>query len=202
MLNEWSHVHSELRRQMRAGSVRYVNGQPKKFKVMLDQCMWPMDTKEPFRIGAGGGQRFTGAIRDVRVYGRALTEEEAGAVAMLTEQGRRDRMRLWFQELQGPERKELARLEEERRKYLSTVPTVMVMQELARPRQAYVLKRGAYDAHGEEVSPAVPAALPAMKPEWPRNRLGLAYWLVDRGNPPTARVTVNRFGRCCLGRAG
>ncbi|MBL0158401.1 MAG: DUF1553 domain-containing protein [Bryobacterales bacterium] len=198
-LNEWSHVLVAYDGNMRAAGVRvYVNGVPQKFKVMLDQCMWPMDTKEPFRIGAGGGQRFTGAIRDVRVYDRALTEAEVGAVVLLTEQGRRDRMRLWFQELYGPERKELARLEEERRKYLATVPTVMVMQE-TRPRPAYVLKRGAYDAHGEEVSPGVPAALPAMKPEWPKNRLGLAYWLVDRGNPLTARVTVNRFWQMLFG---
>ncbi len=198
-LNEWSHVLVSYDGKMRTAGVRvYVNGQPKKFKVMLDQCMWPMDTKEPFRIGAGGGQRFTGAIRDVRVYGRALTEQEVGAVVLLTEQGRRDRMRLWFQELYAPERKALARLEEERQQYLLTVPTVMVMEE-SRPRQAYVLKRGAYDAHGEEVAPAVPAALPPMKPEWPANRLGLAYWLVDRGNPLTARVTVNRFWQMLFG---
>ncbi len=198
-LNEWSHVLVSYDGKMRAAGVRvYVNGQPKKFKVMLDQCMWPMDTKEPFRIGAGGGQRFTGAIRDVRVYGRALTEDEVGAVVLLTEQDKRARMRLWFPELYAPERKELARLEEERRKYLLTVPTVMVMEE-SRPRPAYVLKRGAYDAHGEEVSPAVPSALPAMKPEWPKTRLGLAYWLVDRGNPLTARVTVNRFWQMLFG---
>lgn len=198
-LNEWSHVLVSYDGKMRAAGVRvYVNGQLKKFKVMLDQCMWPMDTKEPFRIGAGGGLRFTGAIRDVRVYGRALTEEEVGAVVLLTEQGRRDRMRLWFQETHAPERKELARLEEERRQYLLTVPTVMVMQE-TRPRQAYVLKRGAYDAHGDPVSPAVPAALPPMKLEWPKNRLGLAYWLVDRGNPLTARVMVNRLWQMLFG---
>src|SRR5262249_32301738 len=51
----------------------------------------------------------------------------------------------------------------------------------------------------EKVEPVTPAVLPPMKPEWPRNRLGLARWLVDRGNPLTARVTVNRLWQMLWG---
>ncbi len=36
------------------------------------------------------------------------------------------------------------------------LPTTMVMQELPQPRPTYVLKRGAYDARGEQVTSAVP----------------------------------------------
>ena len=39
--------------------------------------------------------------------------------------------------------------------------TVMVMEEGPK-RQAYILKRGAYDAHGEPVEAATPASLPPM----------------------------------------
>ena len=39
----------------------------------------------------------------------------------------------------------------------------------------------------------VPAALNPLPPDAPRNRLGLARWLVAPENPLTARVTVNRF---------
>ncbi len=58
---------------------------------------------------------------------------------------------------------------------------------------AHVLIRGMYDQLGERVEAATPSALPPMPASLPRNRLGLARWLVSDTNPLTARVTVNRF---------
>ncbi|HYP14838.1 MAG TPA: DUF1553 domain-containing protein, partial [Bryobacteraceae bacterium] len=58
---------------------------------------------------------------------------------------------------------------------------------------AHLLYRGMYDQPREKLSPATPSALPPMPSSMPRNRLGLAQWLVDANNPLTARVTVNRF---------
>jgi len=75
----------------------------------------------------------------------------------------------------------------------AAVPTVMVMQEMSPPRKTYMLKRGAYDAHGDEVSPGVPSILPPLPKNAPPNRLGLARWLTDPGHPLTSRVAVNRF---------
>jgi hypothetical protein len=73
------------------------------------------------------------------------------------------------------------------------IPATMVSQELEKPRPAWVLIRGQYDKHGEEVSPGVPAVLPPLPQSQVTNRLNFARWLVDPNHPLTARVTVNRF---------
>ena len=78
-------------------------------------------------------------------------------------------------------------------------PTVMVMQEMQTPRRTHVLMRGAYNNPGAEVTPDTPAALPPMASDLPRNRLGLARWLVDPANPLPARVTVNRYWQLLFG---
>jgi hypothetical protein len=49
------------------------------------------------------------------------------------------------------------------------------------------------------VTPEVPAALPPLPAGAPRNRLGLAQWLVDPRHPLTARVAVNRYWEMYFG---
>lgn len=60
-------------------------------------------------------------------------------------------------------------------------------------RSTHLLIRGEYDNFGEEVQAEVPAALSLLPEDAPRDRLGLAQWLVDPSHPLTARVTVNRY---------
>lgn len=73
------------------------------------------------------------------------------------------------------------------------IPTTLVMEEQKEMRPTFILMRGAYDKPGEKVTAATPGVLPALAADLPRNRLGLAKWLVSRENPLTARVIVNRF---------
>ena len=73
-----------------------------------------------------------------------------------------------------------------------SVTRVMVMEDMPAPRETFVLARGSYEKPAEKVTAAVPAALPPLDSDAPRNRLGLARWLVAPANPLTARVTVNR----------
>ena len=89
---------------------------------------------------------------------------------------------------------------EERSKLCDEIPEIMVMQETPAQHQTYLLKRGMYDAHGEEVSPETPDALPPFPADQPRNRLGLARWLTDPNHPLTARVAVNRFWQVMFGK--
>lgn len=83
------------------------------------------------------------------------------------------------------------------------LPNVMVMQEMAQPRDAFILERGEYDKPRAKVTMATPAVFPPIPAGAPVNRLGLAKWIVDPSNPLTARVWVNRawerffgFGLC------
>ena len=212
-LNEWNHVLVTYNGKRYAKYVHlYINGEEAAKDVLFDELTYPFSTDEPFRIGAGGGEsHFQGRMDDVRVYNRALSAEEAstmplpGTIAWIARipvrkrtPAQRAKLRLAFLDRAASPEVRLARerrndARRERDLFHESIPTVMVMRESEKPRDAFVLNRGAYDAHGEKVEPGVPAILPALKPGWDKNRLGLARWLVGRSNPLTARVTVNRF---------
>jgi hypothetical protein len=68
----------------------------------------------------------------------------------------------------------------------------MVMEELPEPRATHILDRGSFLAPTEEVGTGVPEVLHPMPADAPKNRLGLARWLVDPANPLVDRVFVNR----------
>jgi len=78
-------------------------------------------------------------------------------------------------------------------------PTTLVSKELPAAKPAFVMHRGEYDQPGEPVERATPNALPAFADDLPRNRLGLAKWLVKPNHPLTSRVTVNRFWQQLFG---
>jgi hypothetical protein len=88
---------------------------------------------------------------------------------------------------------ELKALRKEKDAFQKKIPTTMVMAEMAKPRDSFVLGRGDYRNQGDKVQPGVPAMLPPLPKDAPLNRLTLAKWLVDPGHPLTARVAVNRF---------
>ena len=74
------------------------------------------------------------------------------------------------------------------------------MGDLPKPRPTYVLVRGNYDDHGEQIPPRGLNEVLPWNPAWPENRLGLAQWLFDSKNPLTSRVYVNRAWQSHFGR--
>jgi hypothetical protein len=89
-----------------------------------------------------------------------------------------------------------ARMELER-----AMPLVMVMRDRKEPRPVRVHERGLYSAAvGDPLEPGLPEALGGLPNDLPRNRLGLAKWIVSEANPLTARVLVNRLWQELFGK--
>lgn len=149
-----------------------------------------------------------GAIDGVRVYDRCLTGAE---IAAFHDPVRDPPEAEWFdwylREIDGPWRAamtEIRALRESENRLSISAPEVMVMRDVDAPRVTRVLEKGRPDTPGEVVEPGIPAALGSWPAGYPRNRLGLARWLTDGGNPLTSRVAVNRiwarfFGRGLVG---
>ncbi len=84
---------------------------------------------------------------------------------------------------------------EELKELSKKVPEIewtMVMRDLVEPRESYIHVQGDFTRKGDPVEPGTLRALPALPADAPRNRLGLAEWLVSDDNPLTPRVTMNR----------
>jgi hypothetical protein len=213
--NEWQQVAVSYDGGMYTEGVHlYINGVEVEKNVLFNSNLWPNDYKAPLRLGAGSGLGFKGEMKRPQIWSRQLSSDEVAAIALETtlssiarksERSKAEQAKL---DLAYRERFLPAKLAAIQTSWLNAkssvsdfeakLPTVMVMEE-GPPRESFVLVRGAYDRHGERVSPVTPAALHAWKPEWPRNRLGLAKWLVSRDNPLMARVAVNRYWQMLFG---
>ena len=91
---------------------------------------------------------------------------------------------------------------EQKKAYLLKDTQTVLVSVSGPPRTIRVYPRGNWlDDSGPIVQPAVPAVLPQPKFAGPRGtRLDLAKWLVDRDNPLTARVFVNRLWKLYFGQ--
>ena len=219
-LNQLHHVLATYDGSRLADGVRiYVDGKPARLKVLLDELNQDFASKDPLRIGGGGGpeNRFNGLIRDVRLYNVALKPEEAAVVAVAPSinaiaaiapdkrtPAETNKITWYFLNNQShdPIRqawRDVTALRKQKEDFEDNIPTVMVMQEMPMPRDTHLLIRGAYDRPGEIVPPGVPAVLPSLPAGTSNNRLGLAKWLMDPANPLPARVVMNRFWEMYFG---
>jgi len=96
---------------------------------------------------------------------------------------------------------QLTALEEELKALETGIPMAMVMQERGEMRPTFVLDRGEYDKADKQrpVARELPAIFGPLPAELPKNRLGLARWLVSDANPLLRRVAVNRYWEFVFG---
>ncbi|MDA2926511.1 DUF1553 domain-containing protein [Acidobacteria bacterium AH-259-G07] len=202
----------------RAGLNLFFNGQslPTLGSEYFAKLKGSIRTDKPILLGklsSEESQRYFagGAIADFRIFNRTLTAEEARLVSLwsvlesartkqlsqLTAQ-EREALKLYYFNLKDRDYREVlverGQVDLERREIRRRGAVTHVMQErMDTAPSAHILYRGMYDQPRAKVQANVPAALPPMPGSFPRNRLGLAKWLVHDSNPLTPRVTVNRF---------
>lgn len=199
----------------RSGLAVYVNGQLVPTYGTGDD-IYPLQssvrTASPLKLGNDKKAYFeNGAIADFRVWSREADAREAELLswsahlaaastktASQLSDAEKEALRTYYLYERNAATREMVeqlhQMDLDRRAIASRGATTMVMQDRSDAQPvAHILKRGQYDQPGAEVQPNVPAVLPPMSASLPRNRLGLAQWLVDPANPLTARVTVNRY---------
>ena len=218
-LGEWYHLALTYDGSGKAAGLRlYVNGTPFDTEVVRDTLTGSIQTNAPFRLGSKTlGKPFYGLIDDLRLYNRALTPEQIEQLAVHDRpraiisgvNGKRSKdeaedVREYFLTYVAPDalrtvHGELVALRQEKADLQKLIPTAMVMAEMKKPRDTFVLARGDYRNQTEKVQPGVPAMLPPLPAGAPLNRLTLAKWLVQPGHPLTSRVAVNRFWQMYFG---
>src|SRR5262245_40704804 len=78
--------------------------------------------------------------------------------------------------------------------------TTLALAARDAPRETRLFKRGDWKRPETLVTPGTPAFLHPFPKDAPRNRLGLAEWLIDKENPLTSRVIVNRIWQQYFGQ--
>jgi hypothetical protein len=175
-------------------------------------------TDVPLLMGSDGDQGlFEGSIAEFAVHSRAISAEEARLVAAwpqivdarkvkASEQSaaQKESLRLYFSNHSDAAYRdalrELAGVNAELKTIENRSETALIMEDRAETKPtANVLFRGLYDQPRDAVAANVPSVLPPMPASLPRNRLGLAEWMVEPSNPLTARVAVNRFWQQIFG---
>ncbi|MEM7010509.1 MAG: DUF1553 domain-containing protein [Verrucomicrobiota bacterium] len=204
----------------KAAGVRiFLDGKPVSVEATEDNLNGAAAITSPLLIGARSeadyraGQRGAtfrdGEINDVRLFDGVLKEQEVAtlhsttpitALAADDSKPAQDYLKSVYLEKHDEAslqlRDEIKQADAALAKFeKDAITEVSIMEEMPEPRQTFLLSRGAYDQPDKdtEILPTTFGALPAMSEDLPKDRLGLAKWIMSDDNPLTARVTVNRI---------
>ena len=213
---QWQHVFVTYNGSAKPGGVKiYVDGVEEKLKAETNtlKAKSTIRTQTPLRIGQRSGVQIFdgGSVQDMRLYTRTLDLAEVKKIASIgplrailaaasDKRKPQQRNALYDHFLTTRDEKyieigkNISSLETERAVIKERSPVTHIQEEVMGTKPAaFILMRGQYDKKGEQVEASTPGFLSPLPEGAPRNRLGLAQWIVDEKNPLTARVTVNRF---------
>jgi len=214
----WTHVAATYDGSSEASGAKiYINGRRVPTNTEVDTLSGPIDTDEPLRIGSRSNSgHFKGEVADVKIFDRDFGRREMESIihtalqrAFATEANEaRQEAALAFARAENDFRLDMFRRRVEQARNMRAayqrdeVPSVRVMQEKPEPQPAYVLTRGEYDKPQKDtpIWPDTPDFLPPMPKDAPKNRLGLAQWIVSEDHPLTSRVIANRLWSKFFGR--
>ncbi len=216
---EWYHIALSYDGSGRAAGLHlFIGGKAADVVPLRDGLSGSIATTAPLRLGDPAiTGAFKGGLDDLRFYNRALPANEIGmvytneparaalfAAAEKRSKEQKERLRDWYLRFAAPEEMRAAyehsvELKARQEELDWTVLSTMVMEDMEKPRDTYVLARGDYQNRKEKVTPGVPAVLPPLPKDAPLNRLTLARWVVNPANPLTARVAVNRYWQLYFG---
>jgi hypothetical protein len=210
--NQWSHVTITYDGSAKPEGVKiYVNGQLTEYDVEANALKGDIKSNVNLTVGRRTtGDIFNGKIDDLVLYAKVLNPTEVESLSGVnpakaildTPKEKRTKeqedalSRMWSREFDpnfSKLDKELQEKSAELRTLENAIPTLMVMEEMKKPRDAYLLVRGEYDKRGAKVFPGLPKVFPGLPKGVPNNRLGFAEWIVSPENPLTSRVAVNRY---------
>ncbi len=164
---------------------------PTTLRVTLVQSHGGQHTLGRFRVSATVAQPPARAVPEPIGEILAVASEHRSA-----EQRRELTQYFWSQSpASGALRGQMAQLQTQIKEIESQAATTPIMRELPadKRRVTHTMVKGNFRMSGEQVEPGLPAAFHPLPNGSAMNRLGLAHWLMDKENPLTARVTVNRL---------
>ncbi|MGB1261083.1 MAG: DUF1549 domain-containing protein, partial [Akkermansiaceae bacterium] len=210
--NKWFHAFVTYDGSSNISGIKiYINGKAVPVENQANKLTKTIRTKVPLLLGKRNNTQPTPnlQIHGVKIFNRSLTPPEVRNLAdarhietllaySSPSPAQLNELReYYFQTVDKKThsiQKRINALNTQKAKLAKQNTYTLVMQEKPKAKPfAHILTRGQYASKAEKVYPDVPAALPPMAKDTPRNRLGLAKWITRKDNPLPARVTVNRY---------
>ncbi len=218
--NRWDHVLMTYDGSRRASGVKlYVGGRLQEIEILQDSLKGGIRNQVPMELSVENPDTnglLNTRFQDLRFYSRALNTTEAArlpqedlvaeVLAVDPADWSEDQFKMvsdfYFAKRDQPSQRMVAQLADydaQLAKIAEGGVVTFVSKEKQAIAYANILDRGVYSQRVGRVTAGVPHFLPPLSEDEPRNRRGLAEWVVRDDNPLTSRVIVNRWWQAIFG---